>query len=331
MAMPKKNLNQQLLAQFSGNDSFLTIPKIYYRLTKNLNKSLLLSQVIFYSDKSTYCKDGWFYKTYEDWQKEVFLSVRGMRDLFKELVSEELIEMRVAKIQGTRTPLFRPRLDNVAKAIEALLLSEIEPVVKPIIEQELSQTAESAFSVKNVPKRQKVPNSQTAESAVSNIHIQITTSDKKTTTSKKSGGGSFSKTKKQMLEQKLPDDERPDEKFLEHCTHHIKHNSPNPADSDYKKTMMLIALLKILAGRGEHFKSKGFVDLQEEKRQKEEQAARHKAQLAAQDKQHEEYLARMQKVSENKKSAMTNDQRRVGMSKCSSILEKLVGVQHANA
>jgi RNase P subunit RPR2 len=73
------------------------------------------------------------------------------------------------------------------------------------------------------------------------------------------------------------------------------------------------------------------VDLQEEKRQKEEQAARHKAQLAAQDKQHEEYLARMQKVSENKKSAMTNDQRRVGMSKCSSILEKLVGVQHANA
>jgi hypothetical protein len=168
MSTAKKNLNQQLLAQFSGNDSFITIPKIYYRLTKNLNKSLLLSQIIFYSDKSTYCTDGWFYKSYDDWQTEVFLSVRGMRDLFKELVNENLIEMRVAKIKGIRTPLFRPRMDNVTKAIENLLMSEIEATPKITPVQELPQTAESAVKVKNVPKRQKVPDSQTAESAVSN-------------------------------------------------------------------------------------------------------------------------------------------------------------------
>lgn len=324
MTAPKKNLNHQLLAQFSGNDSFLTIPKIYYRLTKNLNKSLLLSQVIFYSDKSTYCQDGWFYKTYQEWQTEVFLSVRGMRDLFKELVNESLIEMRVAKVHGTRTPLFRPRLDNIAKAIEALLLSEIDTPEEKPNEQELPQTAESAEKVKNVPKRQKVPDSQTAESAVSITYIQTSTSDKKTTTSKNSGGGDFSKTKLKMLAHKCQDDSRTDEEFLSHCEHHIKNNSLD--GSDYKRAMMLIALLKKLFEIGEHFKSKGYVNIQEQESKEKQEKERQRLQAEAQDRQHQERLNSYNKSTEKHRQSKPNQERR-GVP---TSLKAILGINHAN-
>jgi hypothetical protein len=170
MSTAKKNLNHLLIAQFSGQQSQITIPKLYYRLTQCLNKAYLLNQIVFYSDKSTYCKDGWFYKSYEEWQEELFLTDRTLRTYFKDFEKSEFIEMRIAKVQGKRTPFFRPKMDMITKAIANLLsteLSEPEPQ-KPEDDQNLPQTEKSSELDKDCPKRKNLPDSQTEKFSVSN-------------------------------------------------------------------------------------------------------------------------------------------------------------------
>lgn len=183
MSHAKKNLNHQLIAQFSGQQSQITIPKLYYKLTKNLNKALLLNQIVFYSDKSTYCKDGWFYKPYSEWMQEVFLSERTLRDYFKELdIQDGFIEMRSAKVKGVKCLFCRPRMENITNAIICLLEKEqMEGIKESGDEQHLPYPAISAVLEENCPIRQKLPDGYPAEIAGSNTIYTDKTTDNTTT------------------------------------------------------------------------------------------------------------------------------------------------------
>lgn len=153
---------------------------------------------------------------------------------------------------------------------------------------------------------------------------EIKENKKTTTTSKKGGGSNFSKSKKQMLECKLEDDSRTDDEFLEHCDHHIKNNGVKDA-SVYKRTIMLIGLLKVLMGEGEHFKSKGYVNPKAEKERAEQEQAKLKAQLEHSEQKRLEMIeAAKSKPSQENRS---NGPKRVHI----SIAERMKAAQHANA
>jgi len=267
MSTPKKNLNQSLIAQFSGQKNYITTPKIYCKLTQCLNKAYVLNQIIFYSSHSSYCSDDWFYKSYAEWLEEVFVKERTLRTYFKEFVDEGWIEMRIAKIKGVRTPFFRPMMENITNAIAKLI--DEEPKTPPITPLKPKEKPMS----KSCPKRQKLPDSQTAKIAVSNTIYTDNSSDKKTTTKDKTQSSSSFLTTTQnteLLKHKLKTDTRTDDLFLKHCHWHIEKQ-----ENDHTKYQRVKGLLKILKGlmeTGEHFKAKGYIDPIEKKKADDDKA-----------------------------------------------------------
>lgn len=103
---------RRVLAQLSGHDRIVTIPKLYIELTGDLVESILLNQIVFYSDKSKR-EDGYFYKSYKEWTEELSLTERQVRYAAKKLIAKGLIETKVLKANGNPTVHYRLRFDNL--------------------------------------------------------------------------------------------------------------------------------------------------------------------------------------------------------------------------
>lgn len=105
-----------LIAQTSGQKNTLTIPKIYVELTGDLTTALLLNQIVFYSDKSKR-NDGYFYKTYKDWEEEILLTERQVRNSANKLKKMGLIETKVMKANGSPTVHYKLDYDKLVDSI----------------------------------------------------------------------------------------------------------------------------------------------------------------------------------------------------------------------
>jgi hypothetical protein len=62
-----------MIKQFTGQANTLVIPRVFIDLTGDHLAALLLSQILYWSDK-TDNPDGWFYKTADEWQAEIGMS-----------------------------------------------------------------------------------------------------------------------------------------------------------------------------------------------------------------------------------------------------------------
>jgi hypothetical protein len=155
------------------------------------------------------------------------------------------------------------------------------------------------------PAKSAVPPAKSAVHKIKEIkeNKKTTTTSKNPEPEKKGGGGNLSNQKKQMLDLKCQDDERSPELFLAHCEHHIEHNSAKKDDSVYKRTAMLIALLKVLLSQGEHFKSKGYIDVSDEKSKLAQESARQKEFEIAQEQQHWRKMQDMKEAKEKNKTS----------------------------
>src|SRR5690606_33376291 len=107
-----------LIAQTSGQKNILTIPKIYVELTGNFTTALLLNQIVFYSDKSKR-DDGYFYKTYKEWEEEVLLTERQVRHSVNKLKKMGLVETKVMKANGSPTVHYKLNYDKLVDLILA--------------------------------------------------------------------------------------------------------------------------------------------------------------------------------------------------------------------
>lgn len=120
MSNSKKNLNKELLAHFSGQSSIVTVPKLYIKIAKGQRRGTVLNQCIFWSNKSE-CEDGWFYKTYEEWDDEICIPERTLRRYFERLENLGFIETKIKKIRGLNVKHVRPNMDKVFDEITNLL------------------------------------------------------------------------------------------------------------------------------------------------------------------------------------------------------------------
>lgn len=106
---PQHNYQQvkALIKQFAGQANTLVIPRVFIDLTGDHLAALLLSQILYWSDK-TANPDGWFYKTADEWHEELGLSNFQVKRAAA-LLSQFGVETKVRKVK--LTPKMHYRID----------------------------------------------------------------------------------------------------------------------------------------------------------------------------------------------------------------------------
>ncbi|WP_096224869.1 DnaD domain protein [Geobacillus sp. FJAT-46040] len=95
-----------VIASFSGQNNVIVINTAYVDMLGDLESALFLSQVIYWTDKSTR-KDGFFYKTDDEWSQELRISKYAIRKARKKLEDLGILETKVKKANGNPTVHYR--------------------------------------------------------------------------------------------------------------------------------------------------------------------------------------------------------------------------------
>ena len=110
-----------LLTKTVGQANILTIPTLFLKkLNGNHVAALFLSQLIYWTDKT---QDGWIFKSYSDWENEIFVKEKKLREIKKELEELGLIETKIQKAYGVPTVHYRVNQDAL---INFLLCDDAE-------------------------------------------------------------------------------------------------------------------------------------------------------------------------------------------------------------
>ena len=92
----------ELIKATSGQANILTIPRPYIEFMGSLDGGLFLSQLIYWSDRGGQ-GDGWFYKTYLEWEAETTLSKYEIGKQAGILKDKGILETKVKKANGAPT------------------------------------------------------------------------------------------------------------------------------------------------------------------------------------------------------------------------------------
>jgi len=95
-----------LIAQFTGQQNIIGIPRILCKFMGSLDGGAFLSQVIYWSDKGG-AADGFFYKSYTEWEEETSLSEYKVRKHAKELETMGVLEMKLKRANSAPTLHYR--------------------------------------------------------------------------------------------------------------------------------------------------------------------------------------------------------------------------------
>lgn len=92
----------EIIRQFSGQASIITIPRFYLDRTRDIKVALFISQLVYWSGKS-HLEDGWFYKSYQDWEDDILLSKNELPRAMQYCKDHGFLETKVAKVDGLAT------------------------------------------------------------------------------------------------------------------------------------------------------------------------------------------------------------------------------------
>ncbi|KAA0944176.1 replication protein [Sporosarcina sp. ANT_H38] len=107
---------RELLKRVSGQDNVFTVPRLYVQYAGDLTTAILLNQIVFYSDKSKR-KDGFFYKTYKEWDEEICLTERQVRYSINKLKNIGIVETKLKKANGAPTVHYKLDYDKFVESI----------------------------------------------------------------------------------------------------------------------------------------------------------------------------------------------------------------------
>ena len=97
-----------IIKSISGQANILTVPRLFVALTGDTTLAIMLSQLIYWSDRTTR-SDGFVYKSAADWAIEVGASSYSVRK-FNQL---PFIETKIIKANGSPTTHYRVRFDDL--------------------------------------------------------------------------------------------------------------------------------------------------------------------------------------------------------------------------
>ena len=253
MSTPKLNLNKEIIALFSGQSNVVTVPKLYIQLTGSYNLALVLNQCVYWSNKSSLA-EGWFYKKYQEWLEETHLSERTLRRCFEKLSTKGLLKTKTKMVKGLNTMHFQPDIDKIIELISYML--DTERPNRPTCPDGAEIEQKNCTKVAPTGHIGRTESAKvTGSSIYTDKNLQI---KKLTTVNPTPSSSSFFSEKQQeeLLSYKIKSDDRPDELFLAHCTHHAEIQGDN--FSKYQKFKGLERLLIKHNEMNEPFQAKGF-------------------------------------------------------------------------
>lgn len=228
--MSSKNLNKELLILFPGNQAYLTTPKLYTQLTGSHSLALVLSQCIFWSNKSRNL-EGYFFKSYEEWIEELNIPERTLRRRFDKLEYMGFINTKIKTVNGLTKKHIFVNMEFIINSISELL--DVQP------QESIGQ------------------NGRSRSDKVADPTIIYTDEYRQTTTEKSVSDSFFTEQQQQdLLELKLPSDERTSEEFIENCQHHIE--IQNNEMNSFQRFYGLKKILTALYQTKEKFNALGF-------------------------------------------------------------------------
>lgn len=151
-----------LLRQFSGQANTLTIPRPFITMTGSLEAALLLSQIMYWSDRST-MKDGWFAKTYVEWNEELTLTQYQVSKAAKAL-ADFGVETKIKKFKDVPTLHYRLNsstfLNRVMKFFDnpGVIKNFDNPLTEPTTEPTNTIAGEPAAQSDAKPKTERAAN-----------------------------------------------------------------------------------------------------------------------------------------------------------------------------
>jgi len=108
-----------LIKSISGQANILTIPRLYIDiLDGDVKAALLLSQIVYWSDKSKRT-DGWFWKSFKEWNDELGLTQKVVVRAVSVLKDLGLIETKVKRAMGAPTTHYKVNLQLLTNLIIA--------------------------------------------------------------------------------------------------------------------------------------------------------------------------------------------------------------------
>ena len=107
---------KSVISTFSGTERHITVPRVYLEMLGDFNTAAFLNQLIFWSDK-TRRKDGYFYKTYTEWNEELLLSEYQVRRSAKILKEEGFIDTKLKRANGSPTLHYKVNMDKLSESI----------------------------------------------------------------------------------------------------------------------------------------------------------------------------------------------------------------------
>uniref|UniRef100_A0A6M3Y5S8 Uncharacterized protein n=1 Tax=viral metagenome TaxID=1070528 RepID=A0A6M3Y5S8_9ZZZZ len=132
-----KNLSNQkeifyLIKALAGQANILTIPRAFIKFTGSVEAALLLSQIIYWSDRNPRGK--WFYKSYREWEQEIGLSKHKVSHAAAILTSKKLIKTKVKKANGNPTLHYLFDQDAFIQWFSVFLTNESQNPDYPVTE-----------------------------------------------------------------------------------------------------------------------------------------------------------------------------------------------------
>ena len=107
---------KNVISTFSGTERHITVPRVYLEMLGDFNTAAFLNQLIFWSDK-TKRTDGYFYKTYTEWNEELLLSEYQVRRSAKILKEKGFIDTKLKKANGSPTLHYKVNMDKLSESI----------------------------------------------------------------------------------------------------------------------------------------------------------------------------------------------------------------------
>lgn len=114
--MNNRDYISSIITQFSGQNNIIPIPTIYIRITKDYPSAALLNQMIYWSDRTSR-KDGYFYKSYNEWYEELHLTEYQVRRATNKLKSFGFVETALKKANGAPTLHYKVDTKEVSEWI----------------------------------------------------------------------------------------------------------------------------------------------------------------------------------------------------------------------
>ena len=114
--MNNRDYISSIITQFSGQNNIIPIPTIYIRTTEDYPSAALLNQMIYWSDRTSR-KDGYFYKSYNEWYEELHLTEYQVRRATKKLKSFGFVDTALKKANGAPTLHYKVDTKEVSEWI----------------------------------------------------------------------------------------------------------------------------------------------------------------------------------------------------------------------